>query len=106
MFMHLLFRHTLRAFIYGVLLLATVVRADQTGSPKRVLGADDSTRRLAIIAPNGSVEWEIKVGAIHDAWALPNGNILFQQGWTKIVEVTPDKKTVWEYDAARMNGNE
>lgn len=34
-----------------------------------------------------------------------NGNILLQQGWTKIVEVTPDKKSVWEYDAAKMNGN-
>jgi hypothetical protein len=89
-----------------IALLAVSVAAEQTGPPRRVLGADDSTRRLAIIAPDGSVEWETKVGAIHDAWALPNGNILFQQGWTKIIEVTPDKQTVWEYDAAKMNGNE
>src|SRR6185295_1091853 len=41
-----------------------------------------------------------------DAHVLPNGNILFQQGWTRIVEMTPDKKTVWEYDAGKMNGNE
>ncbi len=82
------------------------LHGEQTGPPRRVLGADDSTRRLAIIAPDGGVEWEMKVGAIHDAWVLPNGNILLQQGWTKIVEVTPDKKTVWEYDAGKMNGNE
>ncbi|HEY0551753.1 MAG TPA: PQQ-binding-like beta-propeller repeat protein, partial [Verrucomicrobiae bacterium] len=82
------------------------LHAEQTGPPRRVLGADDSTRKLAIIAPDGAVEWEMKVGAIHDASMLPNGNILFQQGWTKIVEVTPDKKTVWEYDAGKMNGNE
>lgn len=81
-------------------------RAEQTGPLRRVLGADDSTRRLAIIAPDGAVEWEMKVSAIHDASVLPNGNILLQQGWTKIVEVTPDKKTVWEYDAGKMNGNE
>jgi len=87
-------------------LLTVSVPAEQTGPPRRVLAADDSTRRLAIIAPDGSVEWETKVGAIHDAWMLPNGNILYQQGWTKIVEVTPDKQTVWEYDAAKMNGNE
>ena len=80
--------------------------AGQTGPARRVLGADDSTHRLAIVAPDGSLEWEMKVGAIHDAWVLPNGNILFQQGWTKIVEVTPDKKTVWEYDAGKLNGNE
>ena len=82
------------------------LHAEQTGPPRRVLAADDSTRRLAIVAPDGALEWEIKVGAIHDAWILPNGNILLQQGWTKIVEVTPDKKAVWEYDAGRMNGNE
>jgi hypothetical protein len=82
------------------------IRAEQTGPLRRVLGADDSTRKLAIIAPDGAVEWEMKVGAIHDASVLPNGNILFQQGWTKIVEVTPDKKTVWEYDSGKMNGNE
>ena len=78
----------------------------QTGPGRRVLAADDSTRRLAIVAPDGSLEWEMKVGAIHDAWVLPNGNILFQQGWTKILEMTPDKKIVWEYDAATMNGNQ
>ncbi len=87
------------------LLLATAV-AEQTGPARRVLAADDSTRRLAIVAPDGSLEWEMKVGAIHDAAVLPNGNILLQQGWTRIVEVTPDRKAVWEYDAARMNGNE
>jgi hypothetical protein len=82
------------------------IHAEQTGPLRRVLGADDSTRKLAIIAPDGTVEWEMKVSAIHDAWVLPSGNILFQQGWTKIVEVTPDKKTIWEYDAGKMNGNE
>ena len=86
--------------------IGSIAQAEQSGPAHRVLAADDSTRRLAIIAPNGSVEWEMKVGAIHDAWVLPNKNILFQQGWTKIVEVTPDKQTVWEYDAAKMNGNE
>ncbi|HXJ59817.1 MAG TPA: PQQ-binding-like beta-propeller repeat protein [Verrucomicrobiae bacterium] len=80
--------------------------AEQKGKARRVLAADDSTRRLAIVAPDGSLEWEMKIGAIHDAWVLPNGNVLFQQGWTKIIELTRDKKTVWEYDAATMNGNQ
>ncbi len=97
-------KHLLFAFVSFS--LALCVQAEQTGPPRRVLAADDSTRKLAIIAPDGSVEWETKVGAIHDAWVLPNGNILYQQGWTKIIEVTPDKQTVWEYDAAKMNGNE
>ena len=62
--------------------------------------------RWAFGAPNGSLEWEMKIGPIHDAHVLPNGNILFQQGWQKVVEVTRDKKTVWEYDSGKMNGND
>jgi hypothetical protein len=70
------------------------------------LAADDSTHRLAIVAADGSLEWEYKIGPIHDAWVLPNGNVLLQESWQKIVEVTPDKKTVWQYDAGTMNGNQ
>jgi hypothetical protein len=88
------------------LLLPSTVRAEQIGPARRVLAGDDSTKRLAIVAADGTLEWEMKVGPIHDAHVLPNGNILLQQGWTTIVEVTPDKKTVWEYDAAKSNGNE
>ena len=91
---------------FPALLYTLSAHAEQTGKAQRILAADDSKQRLAIIAPDGSLEWEMKVGAIHDAWVLPNGNILFQQGWTKVVEVTPEKKTVWSYDAGKMNGNE
>jgi hypothetical protein len=82
------------------------LQADQPGAGRRLLVADDSKQRLAIVAPDGSLEWEIKVGAIHDASVLANGNILLQQGWQKVVEVTPGKETVWEYDSGTMNGNE
>ena len=100
-------RHLRGALVLSSLALLSMLSApaEQSGPARRVLAADDSTRRLAIIAADGSIEWEIKVGAIHDASVLPNGNVLFQQGWTRIVEVTPDKQPVWEYDAAKMNGN-
>lgn len=88
------------------LALPSSLFAEQTGPARRVLAADDSTRRLAIVAPDGSLEWEIKIGAIHDASLLPNGNILCQQGWTRIIEMTPKKEIVWEYDSAKRNGNE
>ncbi|MFM1945288.1 MAG: hypothetical protein RI897_4270 [Verrucomicrobiota bacterium] len=73
---------------------------------RRLLLADDSTHRLAIVAPNGSLEWEYEVGAIHDAHVLPNGNMLTQLGWQRVVEINPAKEIVWEYDAGKMNGNE
>jgi hypothetical protein len=85
---------------------ALPLHAEQTGAGRRLLVADDSKQRLAMVAADSSLEWELKVGAIHDAWVLPNGNILLQQGWQKVVEVAPDKKTVWQYDAGKMNGNE
>ena len=95
---------------YRVLALAALtalqLHAGQAGTPRRLLAADDSTQRLAIIAPDGSFEWELKIGGIHDAHVLPNGNVLLQQGFQKIVEVAPDKSVVWEYDAGKMNGNE
>jgi hypothetical protein len=86
--------------------LSGSLHAEQTGPHRRLLVADDSKQRIAIVAPDGSLEWEAKIGPIHDAWLLSNGNILFQQNWTKIVEMKPDKTVVWSYDAAKMNGNE
>lgn len=82
------------------------LHAEQTGPGRRFLAGDDSTRRLAIIAPDGSFEREVKVGGIHDAQLLPNGNILTQQGFQKVVEIAPDGLVVWEYNSAKMNGNE
>lgn len=97
---------TLRALlILGSTLLGLSLQAEQNGPPRRLLVADDSTRRLAIVAPDGSLEWELKIGAIHDAHLLPNGNILTQLGWQRVVEVAPDKQVVWEYDSSKMNGN-
>jgi hypothetical protein len=86
--------------------LASTAHSEQTGQPRRILAGDDSTRRLAIVGTDGKLEWEIKVGAIHDAHILPNGNVLLQQGWTKVQEVTPDKQVIWEYDAAKANAGQ
>jgi len=41
----------------------------------------------------------------HDVHLLPNGNILFHDTWTTLKEITLDKKVVWTYDSANMNGN-
>lgn len=76
---------------------------EQIGPPRRFLAADYHKRVLAIFGKDGKVEWSIEVGDIHDAWVLPGGNVLYQQGWTKVVEITPDKKVVWTYDAAKAN---
>ena len=78
--------------------------AEQTGTPRRVIAADSSTRTLASIAPDGRVEWRLPVGAIHDLQLLPGGHILYQDGWTRIIELDEDRTPVWSYDA-KGNGN-
>lgn len=62
--------------------------------------------RLAIVAQDGSVEWQMKWGGIHDIHVLPNGHIMVQEQMRKIVEIDPEtKQVVWSYDAAKNNGN-
>ena len=86
---------------FGVITAGTLVQAaaEQTGPPRRVIAGDDSRRTVASIAPDGKVEWKLENGAIHDLHQLPNGHLLMQDGWTKIIELDGDRKKVWEYDA-------
>lgn len=61
---------------------------------------------VAIRDEEGKILWKQKVrGGQHDVHLLDNGNVLLQDGWVRIVEMTLDKKIVWKYDAAKMNGN-
>ena len=80
--------------------------AEQTGEHRRIIAGDYEKKRLAIVAPDGKVEWEEPIRDIHDLHVLSNGDILFQRSWTQILEMTPEHKVVWQYDAGRMNGNE
>lgn len=62
--------------------------------------------RLAIVDPEGIVEWEMPWGGIHDIHVLPNGNVMVQQGPGKIAEIDRQtKQVVWSYDSATQNGN-
>jgi hypothetical protein len=47
----------------------------------------------------------VKSAGLHDASLLPNGNLLYQSSWTKVTELDPQGKVVWEYDSANSNGN-
>jgi hypothetical protein len=87
-------------------LLATeaTLGAAQQGTPQRLLVANQS--KIAVIAPDGAIEREVKVNGLHDGALLPNGNILCQANWTKVIEVNPEGAIVWEYDAANSNGNQ
>lgn len=95
----------------GALLIALAFTALSQAEPpaapgRRVLAADYSKHRIAIIAPDGAVEWEHRIESIHDLQLLPSGNVLFQTTWTRLVEVDPTSgEVVWEYDSSAANGN-
>ena len=62
--------------------------------------------KLTIVNADGSTEWDMNWGGIHDIHRLQNGHILVQQGAAKIAEIDPaTKKVVWSYDSATQNGN-
>ena len=42
---------------------------------------------------------------MHDVHLLENGNILVNNGWTKIMELDLAGNTVWEYDSSKTEGN-
>lgn len=100
----------MRTVLVVLLLSSAVASADepstavQTGPARRVIAADDSTKTLAAIGPEGRVEWKLPCRQIHDLHLLPDGHLLYQDGWTRIVEVDADRKPVWQYDA-KGNGN-
>jgi uncharacterized sulfatase len=71
---------------------------------RQLIAADSSRKTLAAIAADGKVEWKIPCGQIHDLHLLPDGHLLYQDGWTRIIELDADRMPVWEYDAM-ANGN-
>ena len=93
-------------FILTVLLGSTLSRAADMGS-RRFIAADSSKQRIAIVGEDGNIEWERKIGPLHDLHVLPNGNVLFQDSWTHVLEVNPKTDDViWEYESKTAPGNE
>jgi outer membrane protein assembly factor BamB len=90
----------------ATVVVCTSAFAEQTGTPRRIVAGDYDTHRIAILSPEGKVEWEQRIDDIHDLHVLPSGQLLFQTSWTKIVEINPTTgEVVWQYDAANSNGN-
>lgn len=106
-----------RAFFAALSLVAVVAAsagaadtasAESTPASRRVLAADYSKSRVAMLDSAGKMLWEHKTAGTHDLQLLPNGNILMGDGWTRVIEVQPGMngekdKVVWEYDAAKQN---
>ena len=78
-----------------------------------LVGASYGKNILAICDSQGEMLWSHTTAGPskghaghHDLQLLENGNILFHDTWTTLTEITLDKKVVWTYDSATMNGNQ
>jgi len=81
-------------------LLASLAVAADAPVRHRILCCDYTGGRVAIVSDKGEIEWEFPAKNPMDCWLLPNGNVLFCDH-PGAREVTPDKKIVWEYKAAK-----
>lgn len=72
-----------------------------TGTPAGQLLVGGSGH-LMILSPAGEIVWEHKTGLVHDAWMLPNGNILYADGG--VTEVTRDHQVVLSWTSQVAGG--
>jgi hypothetical protein len=87
--------HHLIFSIIAVLALTFPLRAAEPSH--RLLLADYSTKRIAILDPTGKPEWEYKIADLHDLQYLPTGNVLFQTDMQHLIEVNPrTNEVLWQ----------
>ncbi|MFA6173354.1 MAG: hypothetical protein WC701_06670 [Kiritimatiellales bacterium] len=80
----------------AAVLIAGWVAAWASGAemPRMLLAAGN---KVFVMESDKSVSWVFAgAGGVYDAWPMTNGNVLFSSKFA-VLEVTPEKKTVWEY---------
>ena len=93
------------SFPLFVMALLLAPHQESFADPHRLIV--QGNKKLAMVARDGRIEWEMPWGSIHDLHVLANGHILTQQGSTVLAEIDPKtKQVVWSYDAAKQNGNQ
>jgi hypothetical protein len=70
-----------------------------TGHPFVI--CDIGREEILKVDVSGKVIWRYPGPRVHDFWVLNSGNTLFSGPVTGVVEVTPDKKEVWNFRAPK-----
>ena len=76
-------------------LLATILTAT---AARPFLCCDYGGGKVCEVSAEGAITWQYDCKSPQDCWRLPNGNTLFCFV-SGALELTPDKKVVWEYQA-------
>lgn len=68
---------------------------------------------VAICDADGNILWSHQTNGPknghaghHDIQFLDNGNVLFHEDWSTIIEMSLQKQVVWTYDSSTLNGNQ
>lgn len=105
----------MKPFLFSIFALSSLCLATSMAAEDSLVlvSASYGKNVVAICDAKGEVLWrhgtagpEKGHAGHHDVQLLPNGNILFHDSWTRIQEITLGKEVVWEYDSAKMNGNQ
>ena len=71
----------------------------------KILAADRSTGKLAVVDASGKVFREFaNKHDVHDLQVLSNGNILTHTSPTTVVEISPANEIVWKYESKPVAG--
>ena len=62
------------------------------------LCTDSNGGKVAVVAADGTIQWEYACNHPQDCWALANGNYLFCHSGGAL-ELNREKKVIWEYKA-------
>jgi len=93
--------------LLGVLYLTAPAMADgpevqQAGEVRhRFLKTGWNSQSIAIVDQDDRIEWEL---TCMDAWALPDGGIVYAQG-RQVVRLDADKRALWEYSLPGNGSN-
>lgn len=84
--------------------LAAAPALSAAPTERLVIGAE-AKKGLAVVDPadGNKVLFHHPIAQVHDLHLLENNHFLTQDGWTRIVEISPSGETVWTYDATKQN---
>ncbi len=80
-----------------VLTFGAAVQAQDGVKGRPFVATTFTKNKVIVVDASGKVEWEYPAKACLDVWKLPNGNLLIASRSQGILEVTRDKKIVFQY---------
>ena len=95
------------ALVGGLLLARSMMTGEQAAKFPTLLYAAEGAQKIIRYGSEGKVVWEYPAPMARDAWALPNGNVLFcfngeydgsrNDNPSGVMELTADKKVVFSF---------